>query len=142
MWKMNIFFTIMLLQLKAAEWITEISPVNGRFTRQGAGQGGNWRGAWGRMDACVCVAEFLHCPPGTIATLFINVILLLLRRGVCLENLVRSQISITAAWFQGVWEPNTGLEGFWLSIVARSVLVINCCQTIHSKLLGSKQRLR
>ena len=74
---MNVFFTIMLLQLKAAEWITEILPVNGRFTRQGAAQGGNWRGVWGRMDACVCVAEFLHCPPETIATLFINVILLL-----------------------------------------------------------------
>ena len=29
-----------------------------------------WMGrGWGRMDACTCVAEFLHCPPETITTL-------------------------------------------------------------------------
>ena len=27
------------------------------------------RGAWGRMDTCVCVAESLCCPPETITTL-------------------------------------------------------------------------
>ena len=30
------------------------------------------RGVWGRKDACVCVAESLHCPPETITALFIN----------------------------------------------------------------------
>ena len=23
------------------------------------------RGAWGRMDTCICMAEFLCCPPAT-----------------------------------------------------------------------------
>ena len=26
-------------------------------------------GAWGRMDTCICMAEFLCCPPETITTL-------------------------------------------------------------------------
>ena len=27
------------------------------------------RRVWGRMDTCICMAEFLHCSPETIATL-------------------------------------------------------------------------
>ena len=27
------------------------------------------RGVWGRMDACICMAESLHCSPETITTL-------------------------------------------------------------------------
>ena len=26
------------------------------------------RGVWGRMDTCICIAEFLCCPPKTITT--------------------------------------------------------------------------
>lgn len=37
--QMNVFFTIMLLQLKPASWISEISPVNVRFTMQCAKRG-------------------------------------------------------------------------------------------------------
>ena len=32
------------------------------------------RGIWGRMDTCLCVAEFLPCPPETITTLLIGYI--------------------------------------------------------------------
>ena len=32
------------------------------------------RGLWGRMDPCICVAESLHCSPGTITTLLIGYI--------------------------------------------------------------------
>ena len=28
-----------------------------------------WRGVWGRMDTCVCMAEFLLCSPETVSTL-------------------------------------------------------------------------
>ena len=27
------------------------------------------RGAWGRMETCICMAEFLHCSPETITLL-------------------------------------------------------------------------
>ena len=30
------------------------------------------RGVGGRMDMCICMAEFLHCSPKTIRTLLIN----------------------------------------------------------------------
>ena len=30
------------------------------------------RGAWGRVDTCVCMAEPLRCPPETITTLLIG----------------------------------------------------------------------
>ena len=30
------------------------------------------RGVWGRMDACIWMAEPLHCSPETIATLLIS----------------------------------------------------------------------
>ena len=30
------------------------------------------RGLWGRMDMCICMAEFLHCSPKTITTLLIG----------------------------------------------------------------------
>ena len=30
------------------------------------------RGVWGRMDRCMCMAEFLCCPPETITTLLIS----------------------------------------------------------------------
>ena len=30
------------------------------------------RGVWGRMDTCVCMAEFLHCSPKAITPLFVN----------------------------------------------------------------------
>ena len=30
------------------------------------------RGFWGRMDTCICMAEFLCCPPETITTLLIG----------------------------------------------------------------------
>ena len=30
------------------------------------------RGGWGRMDTCMCLAESLCCPPGTITTLLIG----------------------------------------------------------------------
>ena len=30
------------------------------------------RGAWGRMDTCICVTESLHCSPETITTLLIG----------------------------------------------------------------------
>ena len=30
------------------------------------------RVVWGRMDTCVCMAEFLHCSPETITTLLIG----------------------------------------------------------------------
>ena len=30
------------------------------------------RGVWGRMDACKCLAESLHCSPETITTLLIS----------------------------------------------------------------------
>ena len=30
------------------------------------------RRVWGRMDPCVCMAESLHCSPGSITTLFIG----------------------------------------------------------------------
>ena len=30
------------------------------------------KGVWGRMDTCICTAEFLHCLPGTITTLLIS----------------------------------------------------------------------
>ena len=29
-------------------------------------------GIWGRMDTCICMAEFLCCSPETITTLFIS----------------------------------------------------------------------
>jgi len=29
------------------------------------------RGVWGRMDACICMAESLCCPPETITALFV-----------------------------------------------------------------------
>ena len=33
-----------------------------------------WLGAgvWGRVDACICMAESLGCLPGTITALFVN----------------------------------------------------------------------
>ena len=31
-----------------------------------------WSGVWGRMDTCICMAESLHCSPGTITTLLIS----------------------------------------------------------------------
>ena len=30
------------------------------------------RGVWKRMDACICVAKSLCCPPETVITLFIS----------------------------------------------------------------------
>ena len=30
------------------------------------------KGAWGRMDTCICVAKSLCCPPETITTLLIG----------------------------------------------------------------------
>ena len=30
------------------------------------------RGVWGRMDACICMAESLCCLPESITTLFVN----------------------------------------------------------------------
>ena len=30
------------------------------------------RGAWGRMDTCICMAESLHCSPETTTTLLIG----------------------------------------------------------------------
>ena len=30
------------------------------------------RGVWGRMDACTCIADSLHCSPETILTLLIG----------------------------------------------------------------------
>ena len=30
------------------------------------------RGAWGRMDTCLCMAESLLCSPETIPALFVN----------------------------------------------------------------------
>ena len=30
------------------------------------------RGVWGRMDACICMAEFFCCAPETITTLSIS----------------------------------------------------------------------
>ena len=30
------------------------------------------KGAWGRMDTCICMAESLCCPPETITTLLIS----------------------------------------------------------------------
>ena len=50
--KMNVFFTIMLLHLKAAQWTTEISPVNGRFTGQGLGK--ETLGGGLGEDGCMC----------------------------------------------------------------------------------------
>ena len=32
------------------------------------------RGVWGKMDACIPMAESLHCPPETITTLLITYI--------------------------------------------------------------------
>ena len=32
----------------------------------------NARGVWGRMDTCICMAEFLHCSLETITTLLIG----------------------------------------------------------------------
>jgi len=29
---------------------------------------------WGRMDICICMAEFLHCSPEVITTLLIGYI--------------------------------------------------------------------
>ena len=31
-----------------------------------------WEGVWGRMDTCICMAEFLHCPPENVRTLLIG----------------------------------------------------------------------
>ena len=31
-----------------------------------------WVGVWGRMDACICMAESLRCSPETITTLLIS----------------------------------------------------------------------
>jgi len=31
-----------------------------------------WKGIWERMDTCICMAESLHCPPETVATLLIS----------------------------------------------------------------------
>ena len=30
------------------------------------------KGVWGRLDTCICMAEYLCCPPETITTLFIG----------------------------------------------------------------------
>ena len=30
------------------------------------------RGVWGRVDTCICMTEFLCCPPETITTLLIS----------------------------------------------------------------------
>ena len=30
------------------------------------------RGVWGRVDTCICMTEFLCCPPETITTLLIG----------------------------------------------------------------------
>ena len=32
----------------------------------------NGRGIWRRMDTCICMAEALSCPPGTVTTLLIR----------------------------------------------------------------------
>ena len=32
----------------------------------------NGRGAWGRTDTCICMAESLHCSPVTTTTLLIS----------------------------------------------------------------------
>ena len=29
----------------------------------------DWKYVWGRMDACICMAESLYCPPETITLL-------------------------------------------------------------------------
>ena len=36
-----------------------------------------WEGDWGRMDACICMAESLHCSPVTITALLIQSVLVL-----------------------------------------------------------------
>ena len=33
---------------------------------------GSWVGVWGRVDTCVCMGEFLCCPPEAITTFFVN----------------------------------------------------------------------
>ena len=33
----------------------------------------DWRAVWGRMDACVCMAESLHCSPELITTLLVGI---------------------------------------------------------------------
>ena len=32
----------------------------------------DWRGVWGRMATCICMAESLHCSPETITMLLIR----------------------------------------------------------------------
>ena len=41
----------------------------GLYSVLGASLGG--RGVWGRMDACICTAQYLHCSPETTTTLLI-----------------------------------------------------------------------
>ena len=33
----------------------------------------DWRGVWGRMDACICMDESLHCSPETITTVIMTI---------------------------------------------------------------------
>ena len=33
-----------------------------------------WERSWGRMDTCICLAEFLHCSLETITTLIVNLL--------------------------------------------------------------------
>ena len=34
--------------------------------------GGEGRGVWGRMDTCICMSEFLCCPPESPTTLLVG----------------------------------------------------------------------
>ena len=33
----------------------------------------DWRGVWGRMDTCICMAESLRCSPETSTTLLLAI---------------------------------------------------------------------
>ena len=43
--------------------IAQETPLNGSL---------DGRGIWGRIDACICMAELLFCAPETIKTLLIG----------------------------------------------------------------------
>ena len=62
-----------LLYLK---WITnkDLLFVTAQETRLNVMWQPGWRGVWGRMDTCTCMAESLHCPPETITALLIGYI--------------------------------------------------------------------
>ena len=59
-----------------SKWITSKDHCIAHETSLNVMWQPGWEEIWERMDACICMAEFLHCSSETITTLLIGYTLL------------------------------------------------------------------